>query len=65
MGFLEEFDKQFGKMDDVISNWDEYTYYQGAEEGWKAALEHFNGLFLDSMHPQDVVFAMQRELEDE
>ena len=30
---------------------------------WRAALEHFNKLFLDGTHPQDVIFAMQKELE--
>lgn len=32
-------------------------------QGWKAALEHFNKLFNDGTHPQDVIFAMQKELE--
>ncbi len=32
---------------------------------WIAALEHYNKLFLDGMHPADVIFAMQKELEEE
>lgn len=35
------------------------------KDGWKAALKHFNKLFNEGMHPQDVIFAMQKELEDE
>jgi len=35
-----------------------------AEYWWRAALEMANKLFLDGMHPQDVIFAIQKELED-
>ena len=40
------------------------SWFGGAKAGWEAALKHFNGLFNDSMHPQDVIFAMQKELEE-
>lgn len=40
-------------------------WYTGAEEGWRAALEHFNSLFNKGVHPQDVIFAMQKELDEE
>ena len=36
-----------------------------ARDAWRAALEHYNKLFLDGMHPQDVIFEMQKELENE
>jgi len=34
-----------------------------AEETWRAGLEMANKLFLDGMHPQDVMFFIQKELE--
>ena len=34
-------------------------------DAWRTVLEHFNKLFLEGMHPQDVIFAMQKELEQD
>lgn len=39
--------------------------YEDCKEGWKESLKWANKLFLDGMHPQDVIFAIQEELEKE
>ena len=55
--------------------WDTYSYYaelneagiakETSKDTWKAALEHFNNLFLNGEHPLDVITEMQKELENE
>lgn len=64
---MKEFERQFGREPIFyrISSNTEWIDWSERRKGWKAALEHFNKLFLESMHPQDVIFAMQEELEGE
>ena len=35
------------------------------KEFWIAALKHFNKMYLDGVHPYDVIIEMQKELENE
>ena len=42
--------------------WEEWT---DRKEGWAAALKHFNKMYLDGVHPYDVIIEMQKELENE
>lgn len=41
-----------------------FTWEEDARDAWREVLKHFNKLFLKGMHPQDVMFAMQKELEE-
>jgi len=66
---MKEFEKRFGKETSVISNWDEYTYYEGAREGWKEALEWAKkeGLILEETEGEysiALIDVIQKELED-
>lgn len=64
---MKAFEKWFenrGFNSDEVSHSDHVCNY-GRRQGWEAALEHFNKMFLDGVHPSDVISAMQMELEDE
>ena len=58
---MKKFEK-WRKQQEVEGEEVGFDYANGV--GWRAALEMANKLFLDGMHPQDVIFAIQKELED-
>jgi len=58
---MKEFEKWADKEDEDPRSYGSEEYARKC--GWRAALEMANKLFLDGMHPQDVMFFIQKELE--
>lgn len=65
---MKEFDKWWKNKDVEDIYLKDEIEFQDVEniaiDSWRAGLGWANKLFLDGMHPQDVIFSIQKELED-
>ena len=57
---MKEFEKYLKKEYPNLNSGDQMF----AWDIWREALGFFNNKFNEGVHPQDIIFAMQKELED-